>query len=274
MDKENKENKEKLRLIKEFTEDREKKTGLISRPYLMNPVVPQNMELVNPKIMEERRKNLLPGTTNLTAEKSLDLVNKCAAGTCAAGCAAGSVYVCGPTCGSAACCCAKTGLGLAGIVSASAATSKLYNYANQKRTDITKSLNDKDPMYDPSGVSLVINKSNGEKPKRVDKNYILNYIRENLAFPVNDDVKLMQLFEGAISSTILLHYSEPKDIFNRIDKPDIDARIKELNANYKKNVGGKIVIRRKGTKKNRRNGTKKNRRKGKLSRKNKVVFVS
>ena len=251
MDRENKENKEKLRLIKEFTEDREKKSGL-SRSSLMNPVVPQNMELINPKTMEERRQNLLPGIKNLTAEKSLDLVNKCAAGTCAAGCAAGSAYVCGPTCGSAACCCAKTGLGLAGIASASAATSKLYNYANQKRTDITNSLNDKDPMYDPSGVSVVINKSNGENPKRVDKNYILNYIRENLAFPVNDDIKLMQLFESAISATILPHYSEPKDIFNRIDKPDIDSRIKELNANYKKNVGGK-----KRTKKNRRKGTKK-----------------
>jgi hypothetical protein len=154
-----------------------------------------------------------------------DCVTRSLDGTCAIGCLADFAYTCGPMCGSAACCCIKTGIG------ATAATS-MYKYAKQKGP---KFINDKIPIYDPHGESVVIDKSKSiDQNIRIDKNYILNYIREKLVFPVNNDDNLIKMFEGVVP---IYHYNEPKYIFDRIDKSDIDDKINKLNA--KKIDGGK-----------------------------------
>jgi len=118
----------------------------------------------------------------------------------------------------------------------------------------------KNPNYDPRGVSVAIDNStlaNPNAPSSIDKNYIFNYIKSKLNYPA-DNERIMSDFENILS---LVTYSGPIAPYNRFYKPEIDQRIAQLNATDKKTKGGKNKTKRKQRKRRTMRKYKKGKRK-------------
>lgn len=162
-------------------------------------------------------------------------------GTC---CAAG-VYGAG---------CLKCTGCVVGSVGCAVGTSACYNCMQKQKQKMLEKTQSQDPMYDPHGPSIVIDKPKlnfgKNTPDRVDKKYIIDYIKERIAYSIDDNT-ILNKFQDVVP---LLNYNETYNTFVRADKNDIDEKIGELNMKYKKNVGGKYTRRKpRKTNKSKRN---------------------
>jgi hypothetical protein len=121
----------------------------------------------------------------------------------------------------------------AGSVGCAVGSAACYECIQQNQ----KQRQTEDPNYDPPGHSMVIDRSNnGENNDRVDKGFIMDYVKQNITYPITYE-EIMSNFENVVPLT---NYNESKSGFeNSGDKHFVDKKIRQLNARHKKIVGGK-----------------------------------
>jgi len=137
----------------------------------------------------------------------------CAAGVCGVACCP-----CGPC--------------VAGAVGCSAVSAECLDCIKKQQLE----KQNKSPNYDPPGKSIVMDRSNnGENNHRIDRQYIIDYIRRGLTYDISDD-DIISNFRNIVP---LDNYNETYATFVAFDKGGVDAKIRGLNTRYKKKVGGK-----------------------------------
>ena len=122
---------------------------------------------------------------------------------------------------------------VAGAVGCSAVSTACADCIKKQKRELLNKI----PIYDPPGKSMVIDRSNnGKNNVRIDRQYIIDYIKERLTYDISDD----DIFSNFGKIVPLDNYDDTYGAFvNSGDKGLIDEKIIELNAHNKKIVGGK-----------------------------------
>ena len=155
--------------------------------------------------------------------------------------------------------CTGCAAGTVGCAVGSAACYECIQKQKQKQRD-------SNPNYDPPGSSQIIDRSTGENNGRINNKDVIDYIRKELKYPINNDDDIIEEFKNVVN--LRYEYSEPSHIFKE-DQQRINNKIKKLNADHhnKKIVGGKKT--KKGSKqkttRKRRNPFLKNKKKRKTN---------
>ena len=122
---------------------------------------------------------------------------------------------------------------VAGAVGCSAVSTACADCIKKQKRELLNKI----PIYDPPGPPMVIDRSNnGKNNVRIDRQYIIDYIKERLTYDISDD----DIFSNFRKIVPLDNYDDTYAAFvNSGDQSLIDDKIRRLNARNKKIVGGK-----------------------------------